>query len=174
MATHTIIDEGLDYWQHVAETLNKLANAQPDKKLPHNSNNLYKCIHDYDRTHWVKAVGVVKRLYRQAPHLFEKGHVHIMNEIDFLIFQKYSNLTFNQNPLDNFYRSKTNNQKYQGVYLSKWGFKGLTMFREVWNNCESGNNSGRGPNKNHRPPTQSPSTQFNKLFNINKPKGEKE
>ena len=64
MATHTYIDEGLDYWQTVAETLNQLAQAQPNGKLPHNNQKLYAVVHDYDRTHWIKATGVAKRLYQ--------------------------------------------------------------------------------------------------------------
>ena len=172
MATHTYIDEGLDYWQTVAETLNQLAQAQTNGKLPHNNQKLYAVVHDYDRTHWIKATGVAKRLYQQSPHLFDKEQKRILDEIEFLLFQDYPNLTFNQNPLDYFYRKKTSYLRHQGNYLSKWGFKGLTMFREVWNNCDpnfKGNNGGRGPNKNHRPPAQSPAPQFNKLFdNIKK------
>ena len=169
MATQILIQEGLDYWEKVAKTLNQLANQQPDGKLPHNNQTLYNCIHKYDRTHWIKAIGVVKRLKQQAPQVFGKDHIRILNEVEFLIFQTYPNLTFEQNPLDYFYRKKTNNQKHQGFYLSKWGFKGLTMLREVWNNCNpefTGNNGGSGIGPN------SPAPQFNKLFDINKPKGD--
>ena len=176
MATHIYIDEGLDYWQSMAETANRLADAQPNKQLPHNNKELYATIHDADRTHWIKAIGVAKRLYQQTPSVFDKSHKMILDEVEFLIFQDYPNLEFNKNPLDFYYRYKTNQQKHQGKYLSKWGFHGLTMFREVWNNCNAGftgNNGGKGPNRNHRPPTQSPAPQFNKLFNVNQPKGEK-
>ena len=64
--------------------------------------------------------------------------------------------------------------------MKSWYWNFAQLLAEVWWGIEDESirtNPGKitktkTPNKNHREPSQSPTQQFHKLFDINKPKGE--
>jgi hypothetical protein len=164
MCTHTSIDTALDYWQRVAETLNRLASQNGDD-VPHNNKELFNLIHSSDRSDWQRVISLVQLLKHQHPEMFNVDHADTLVAINTILFTDYPALFDDENPMDYFHRNKVSD--YLEQPLSKWGFKGLVMLREVWNNCEVGNN----PQRTKQWLRHQQEITFKKMFEIKHGKG---
>lgn len=163
-------------------------NCKTHGPMPKAFKNKYRGLHGFKYSSQIrKLVMAVEKLRKNNPECFYQPtvgphHNEVMNDICFILCNMKHPFGIERNVLDADKRSKGYQGHYKEKSMKSWYWNFAQLLAEVWWGIEDPSirlNPGKitktkTPNKNHREPTQSPTQQFHKLFDINKPKGEQQ